>query len=143
MKKKFTIIICCILIIFLLGSLLVWYNRPERIFIKNQEVLEGVVEEYFQTGIMSVPNIKGVVTFNLWENDHRILEFITKGFGVAPASTYKGFYYSVDGIPVAFQGINETLILEVDNWWHWKGEGDNGGRTKCITGNWYVFEAHF
>ena len=116
---------------------------PQRVYEKNKEALEAVVQQYLEDGTVGYPPMDGVTTVNLWRGENTILEFMTSGFGIAPASRYRGFYYSVNGAPAAFQGVEVKLEQQEDGWWEWCGTGDNGGRTKKIEGNWYVFEAHF
>ena len=85
----------------------------------------------------------GVTQVHLWRGENTIIEFTTSAFGIAPASQYRGFYYSVNGTPAAFQGVEVKLEQQEDGWWEWHGSGDNGGRTKQLEGNWYMFEADF
>ncbi len=146
MKTKallFILVVVAIGIFCMMISSRPWYAQPQKIFEKNREALEGVVEEYLADGIIQYPEIDGITQVNEWSDENPILEFMTDGFGIASASTYKGFYYSVNDVPVAFQGGNEQLTYTDDGWYEWAGVGDNGGRTKQIDGNWYVFEAHF
>lgn len=112
-------------------------------FEQNKETLEAVVQQYLEQGTVQYPPMDGVTHVNLWRGENIILEFMTSGFGIAPASQYRGFYYSVNGTPAAFQGVEVKLEQQEDGWWEWHGNGDNGGCTKQIDGNWYVFEAHF
>lgn len=147
-KKKMLVILTSILAVCVLAAVLIgsrpWYRQPERIFEKNREALDSVVETYLSDGMVSYPVMDGIISVNQWGEENQILEFMTKGFGITPASTYRGFYYSVNGGPAAFQGMDCKLTYqEKDGWYEWTGEGDNGGRTKQIDGNWYVFEAHF
>ena len=120
-----------------------WYHKPQNVYERNKDILNAVTEQYLENGNLEYPTIKGVLQVRAWNGDHPILEFMTSGFGIAPAGQYRGFYYSVNGIPAAFQGADLKLELQDDGWWEWHGTGDNGGRTKQIEGNWYVFEAYF
>ena len=120
-----------------------WYSQPQQIYRDNQDALEAIAEQYLADGTVSYPEIKGVIAVNAWPGDAPILEFITQGDGIAPAGTYRGIYYSVNGQPSAFQGGPQALIPDDEGGWRWQGSGDNGGRTRCIQGSWYAFEAHF
>lgn len=72
-----------------------------------------------------------------------IVQFIVKGYGLAPSSKYVGFYYSENDIPVAFQNENYQLSKKEENKWEWIGTGDNHGITIKLRNNWYYFEASF
>ena len=120
-----------------------WGRKPQTVFEQNRDTLETVVQQYLDQGTVAYPPMDGVTTVNLWTGENTILEFMTSSCRIASASQYCGFYYSVNGVPAAFQGVEVKLNQQEDGWWEWHGEGDNGGRTKQIEENWYIFEAHF
>ena len=87
--------------------------------------------------------------YGLWKtrcySEENMVEFMTGGFGLAPSSTYKGFYYSADNTHRVFSVADESLaILEV-NGDHaaWTDGTDNNGTSTRITENWFWFEASF
>ena len=120
-----------------------WYHKPQNVFERNKDLLNDIAEQYMENGNLQYPTIAGIEQVTVWNGTNPIIEFMTSGFGIAPGSQYYGFYYSVNGTPVAYQGTDVKLELQDDGWWEWHGNGDNGGRTKQIEGNWYIFEAHF
>ena len=83
------------------------------------------------------------ITFNYWDGEHPIMEYIVSSRGIVPASMYYGFFYSYDGTPVAFQNCGAPLAKKSDTEWEWHGKGDNHGYVEQIEGNWYYFEASF
>lgn len=124
-----------------------WYFQPEKVvertFHRNEEALNQMVEAYL-AGDMDALNaeIPGVQSAQYWYGDSGMIEFFVKGRGIAPASSYFGFYYSVDGVPLAFQNAKVTLVESGDGW-QWTHGGDNRGYTEKISGNWYYYEASF
>lgn len=143
-KKIQFLIILAVLLVLICGvfAFCNWYTRPEQIFQRNKTELEAVISDYCTSKTLSWSELPGVQSVNVWGNEEPIVQFLTGGFGIAPASTYRGFYYSVSGKPASFQAGNEPLI-PVKTGWEWNGRGDNGGFTQHIEGNWYSFEAHF
>ena len=63
---------------------------------------------------------------------------------ISNGNTYRGFYYSPDDVPLAFQNT-ETILYQEDgsNRWTWSSEGDNHGETYKIDDGWYYFSASF
>ena len=140
--RLITVLACLLALICGSFAFFKWYNQPKQVFQRNKTELEAVISDYLATETLSWPELPGVQSVNVWGNEEPIVEFLTGSFGITPASTYRGFYYSVSGKPVSFQAGNEPLI-PVKNGWEWKGRGDNGGFTQHIEGNWYSFEAYF
>lgn len=87
-------------------------------------------------GISALINAK---SFNTWEGEHRMTEFILFTWG----DTYYGCYYSPDDVPLAFQNTDVELSQDGHNYWEWQAEGDNHGATEKIRERWYYFEASF
>lgn len=72
-----------------------------------------------------------------------VVEFFAGGFGLAPSSVYKGFYYSADDIHVPFNCVDQPMKIDGGTAeWH-EPEGDNWGRSRRITAHWFWYEAHF
>ena len=115
----------------------------ERVFKQNETVLNEMVQKYLEGDTDALKTVvPGVEDADYWHGEHAMIEFFVKGRGIAPASTYFGFYYSVDGVPLAFQNTKMTLVESGDGW-EWTHGGDNRGYTEHITGNWYYYEASF
>ncbi len=143
MKKQKSVFFLCISLAVLLAFFGFFIRQqPRWIFRQNKAALEAVIAEYEQTGTFSVPELPGIKTANVWGTDPFIVEFCTGGFGLAPASVYRGFYYSQNGKPAAFQNGPQTLVPTKDGW-EWSGPGDNGGTTQHLEGSWFLFQAHF
>ena len=80
---------------------------------------------------------------SLWPvGEGAFVEFACHGWGLAPASSYYGFYYSPQG-PQAYQSAKEMSLTEDGEGWSWQGEGDNHGYTQEIGQDFYYYEAHF
>lgn len=72
-----------------------------------------------------------------------IVEFEVDGFGFGSATSYNGFYYSPDDVPMGFQGALLDLT-ETSSGWSWQEEnGDNHQTIEKICDHWYWYEAHF
>lgn len=71
------------------------------------------------------------------------IQFCVGGKGLGSATSYTGFYYSLDGALKGFQGV--ALDYEPDGaGWSWQEtDGDNHAYTEQITGNWYWYEMSF
>ena len=144
-KRAVTLII---LLAFVLAVLVVAkLSAPERTALRtfkaNETALNQMVEAYLAGDTDALKtNIPGVRDVDYWHGDHVMIEFFVTGRGIVPASSYYGFYYSVDGVPLAFQNAKMTLTPSGDGW-EWKEGGDNRGYTEHITGNWYYYEASF
>ena len=132
----------------LLGFFYTWWNSPTEIFRRNQAELELAVQDILAAESADGISIAGAKHIDFWAGDDErsrespIIEFTTGSFGIVPASSYKGFYYSVDGAPAAFQNSNIPLTETEPGHWTWSSQG-NEGTTEHITGNWYTFSASF
>jgi len=77
--------------------------------------------------------------------EEQMVEFHTGGFGLAPSSTYKGFYYSADNVHKVFSVADKflsTMAVEGDHA-TWTDGTDNHGTSIRITDNWFWYEASF
>lgn len=71
-----------------------------------------------------------------------MVEFYTGGYGLAPASVYKGFYYSVhDRHHIAVTG--SFPMEEEGDIATWSLGGDNGGESTRFAEHWFWFKAWF
>lgn len=108
-------------------------NRVKRFVSVHREELE----EAYQTGF--VPARIGYKTYNIWDGEHPMMEFIL----CTRWGTYCGCYYSPDDVPLSFQNTGIELTPAGDGEWAWQEEGDNHGTTRKIMDKWYYFEASF
>lgn len=115
-------------------------KRTIRYFNSHRAALEDNVLETIETGRASS---KLDITFNYWDGEHPIIEYITVNRGIASASKYYGFFYSFDNEPVSFQNSNQPLAQISETEWTWDGEGDNHGIVRRLDTNWFYFEAEF
>ena len=75
--------------------------------------------------------------------DVRTVEFLTKGSGLGPVTTYEGFYYSENDVPVGFQGVELDFIQDGDGGIWREANGDNCDQTERITEHWFWFKMSF
>lgn len=145
--KKWKIVLIIIVIIVCGIGVINFINNPERKirgFVKaNETELEEIAEQYlnYEQGLDKYykhVKIDGVV-----QGEYPIVQFYYSGYGIAPAGTYYGFYYSPDDVVTTY--ANEEYPMETvgDAEWEWSGVGDNGGIIKKIQDNWYYYEAWF
>ena len=77
--------------------------------------------------------------------EDQMVEFHTGGFGLAPSSTYKGFYYSADNVHKVFSVADESIAtMDIEgNHATWTDGTDNQGTSMRIIENWFWYEASF
>jgi len=142
MKKTIVPILCLVLLLSLASCTPRQEKKVMDYYQVHAEELKEAMEDHFQNGVpLSPPS--GSVTMREWIGKHTIVEYTATGKGIASASVYCGFFYSVDDVPVSFQNSGETLIQTSDNEWEWKGDGDNHGLIRRIEPHWYYFEAAY
>lgn len=141
MKKK-TIVICAIFLVIVLG--LVFQNNLIRAYVSLQhETLENYASRLLGNAE------KATDTYGVWKTscypEEGMVEFHTGGWGLAPGSTYKGFYYSADDTHKLFSAAcADTVSMEIngDNA-SWTDGTDNHGISVRIMKHWFWFEASF
>jgi len=77
--------------------------------------------------------------------EEQMVEFHTGGFGLAPSSTYKGFYYAAENVHKVFSVADKSLVtMEIDgDLATWTDGTDNNGTSMRINDNWFWYEASF
>ncbi|HBN83556.1 MAG TPA: hypothetical protein DDZ89_06885, partial [Clostridiales bacterium] len=66
------------------------------------------IENYFDQG-EPLPSYSGI-TINEWNGEHPIVEYIVISKGIVTASSYYGFFYSKDDVPVSFQNSRYGVV---------------------------------
>lgn len=72
-----------------------------------------------------------------------IVEFEVEGRGFGSSTTYTGFYYTPEDVPVGFQGESIPLTESAPGWTWQEENGDNRQTVEKICDHWYWYEAHF
>lgn len=149
-QKKHRIIVLLVLVV--LGSCVFgYYSSPclrVRLFLMQyQDMLEaridaangdvGEVEAKFFSDPM--PVLCGIKKFDVWPDDHDMVEFHLFG----TMNVQYGCYYSFDDVPLPFQNAPLSLSRESESEWTWRDQWNNHGRTRKLSDHWYYFEAHF
>ena len=141
MKKKLLLIYAIILVI-ILGVL--FQDNLIRAYIPlRHEKLENYALKMLES------TDKTNDTFGVWKTScypmEGMVEFHTGGWGLAPSSTYKGFYYSTDDTHKLFSAAYEDTTAMTINGDHasWTDGTDNHGISIRIMKNWFWFEASF
>lgn len=136
-------------VLFALGIVLsaAFFSRNEEkqitdFVIQHQEELESIVGSCLNGG-STVTTYKGVEVEGLYSGVHPIVQFYYSGSGLVPSTTYYGFYYSEDDVPVVYQNCKYDLVSHSDNEWKWTDGTDNGGVTKRITDHWFYYAVWF
>ena len=113
-----------------------------KIFIRvNHQSLETFAVKSLETASSEYEQVQyGIWDASCWKNAN-VVEFYVGNIGIAPSSHVKGFYYSADDIPIAFNAVDTPLIAD-ESGWHWEKLG-NQGKTERIIPNWFWYEAHF
>lgn len=147
LKKKrvafFVIPIFIVAVIVVKFTLFTPYRSIERYVNQNKTNLTFSSEFYLEEGTVNKANNDTVDVDGIFGDTNRIVQFHYSGFGIAPSSTYYGFYYSPSDVPVPYCNEDYELTMDVDGGWTWNGDGDNGGKIKKISDNWYYYEAWF
>lgn len=117
-------------------------QRAQRCFARNEEALQALAQRFDagERAALTKNGLHGVQRICVVANPAR-LEIHTGAFGIAPASTYSGLYYSPTDEPMAFD--SGAALQEEEEGWSWHGVGDNRGMTCRICKNWFYFEASF
>ena len=117
-------------------------QRAQRCFDRNEAALQRLGQR-FDAGERSnfgTDGLRGVERIVVVANPAH-LEIHTGAFGIAPASTYSGVYYSPTDEPMSMD--SGAALQEEAEGWSWRGAGDNRGYTCRICENWFYFEASF
>lgn len=72
-----------------------------------------------------------------------MVEFFTGGYGLAPSTVYKGFYYSAADVHTPFQAEEQPMERTGGTARWQEPEGDNWGISRRIAPHWFWYEAHF
>ena len=92
---------------------------------------------------------QGTDRYGLWKTscypDRGMVQFHTGGWGLAPGSSYKGFYYAADNAHKVFSAAYGDTIFMETNGDHatWTDGTDNHGRSVRLFEQWFWFEASF
>lgn len=141
MKKK-TIALCVVIAITILG--LAFKDNLIRTYV----VLCNKDLEAYATQFLD-DNERTSGQYGIWKTsyypDDGMVEFHTGGWGLAPSSTYKGFYYSADNTHKLFSAAYKDITSMETDGDHatWTDGTDNHGISTRITENWFWFEASF
>lgn len=134
-----------ILLIFMMQP----YRRISRFVKRNETTLTEIAEDVLRGKHLSASEYRGTEIDGLFRGEHPMVQFYSFGFGLVPSSTYYGFYYSPDDVPLPFQNSDEFHTVPAPDGkddpdtTHFKGVGDNGGQTIRILPRWYYYEAWF
>lgn len=143
MKLK-SLFICILVLLIVSGCNFNKYNDYKTIskyVNENYNDLYKIAKEYINGN--KIEYKKEIKRISVYKEDNTIVEFLTRGYGMAPSSKYIGFYYSENDTPVAFQNEKFDLNKIGKNKWEWKQNGDNHGITIKIRNHWYYYEASF
>lgn len=139
---SFTLIICLIIIVYLL---LRHNSASKSAVISYVQNNKSELETYIRD--MDTSENMDTAIYNNWDvscyPNSGMVEFLvsTKGFGAS--STYYGFYYSPQNIPMGYQEQNVELLKNETGWQWSEPNSDNQYYTEKITDNWYWFEMDF
>ena len=143
-KKRAWLPLCAVAIAGILCAVILWRGSSKsEIFDyvqENQANLERFAVELMRVNGQDAKYKDWPVSYY---EDARTVEFLTKGSGLGPATTYEGFYYSENNFPIGFQGVELDFVQDGDGWiWRETG-GDNCEQTERITEHWFWFKMSF
>lgn len=141
MKKKRIVIIAVIAFIFLA------FLFRTKLIQTYVTVFHKHLETYSETLLASGERTN--TNYGFWDvsvyPEENMVEFMTGGFGLAPSSTYQGFYYSGDNTHKVFSAADTSIAPLNINGDHatWTDGTDNHGTSTRITDRWFWFKASF
>lgn len=146
-RKKAAAVFCTGIVIALLAVLFFHFmgdheQRIERFVTSNQAALEKIALDQL-SGKGTAGEYQGVKVEGVLPGEHKIVQFLFDAAGFVPSSTYYGFYYSEDDVPVAYANADNALTTVSEKEWAWDDGTDNGGVTKKIAEHWYYYKAWF
>lgn len=142
---KFTrksLVIMIVILILLLGMIF-----RERLIQTYVVVTREHLESYAENLLDSDDRLSD--RYGFWKvrsyPEEQMVEFHTGGFGLAPSSTYKGFYYSADNAHKVFSVADKSIAtMDIDgNHATWTDGTDNHGTSMRMIDNWFWYEASF
>lgn len=139
--KAIRTVLCVVPVLVMLCAFL-FYRPLVRIFVRgNHENLERYAQSALTQGDADSYGFWSVHAYP----EQGMVQFNTGGSGLAPATTYEGFYYSAGDVHIPFQGWDLEMDIQGDTayWYEDPETSDNWGRSTRIMENWYWFEAHF
>ncbi|WP_312281081.1 hypothetical protein [Oscillibacter sp.] len=147
MKRKAYRSVLIIFILALCFLLILMAHRDSKATISSYIEQNHEELKEFADGIAEVNNADMQTTYQDWTvfywRDANMVEFVTETRGLIPSSSYKGFYYSPDNMPLGYQGV-KTNFIKVNNGWRSETvDGDNSEYTEKIMAHWYWFEMNF
>ena len=110
--------------------------------ITHKAELESIALNYLG-GDETTVKYRGAEVDAVYAGEYPMVQFYYSGSGLAPSTTYYGFYYSSDDVPAAFQNVEVELTPTASDEWTWDDGTDNGGWTKRIAEHWFYYEAWF
>ena len=135
MKKK-VIAIILIIVVAILG--LAFKDNLIRTYVAAYNEDLEAYEVQFLDGNERTSDQYGIWKTSCYPDDGMV-EFYTGGWGLAPSSTYKGFYYSSDNTHQLFSAAYEDITsMKIDrDHATWTDGTDNHGTSTRITENWF------
>lgn len=155
-RKRWVLPVCILTVLavvcFGVYGLMLWFGSPlipgsleRRItsqVMEHQKELSQLVQTCQES--KQIPEelpLGGLVRKMDFWNGTQAVEFFCNGWGLAPSSSYYGFYYSPAG-PLGYGGAEVELTPVDGGGYRWEDSG-NHGFTKEITEGFYYYEAHF
>lgn len=74
--------------------------------------------------------------------DGAMVDFEVFAFGLAPSSSYRGFYYVTEDEPIGFQGLKVEFVQQGSQL-YWTDGTDNEMHVEKILPHWYWYEMKF
>lgn len=145
MKTRNKVAVTILVIVLIIG--LIWNVFGP--FLVNQTLITGYVKSHAEELEQIAQDAgyaeqkMGTIRIKKCVNRPDLVEFDCWGWGLAPSSTYTGFYYSENDEPIPFQGVMQELVADGDGWSWQEPKSDNHGYTEKIMDKWYYYEASF
>ena len=136
-KKRRAVIIAAVI---LLLALLLGGDTWTRLYVRlNARKLESFAAAALESEEVSRYGIWVVSRYP----EAGMVEFLTGGYGLAPSTVYKGFYYPASDEHIPFQAVEQPMEESGDTARWQEPAGDNWGTSRRIVPRWFWYEAHF
>ena len=136
------LIFLCIIILFVFILCFMFYTELVQAYvIARHEHLENYAQSLLWEQQHESYGLWNVISYP----ENGMVEFYTDGSGLAPGSTYEGFYYSANDEHIPHQGSNSEMETWGDSaqWVDAMENSDNWGTSTRILPRWFWFEAHY
>ena len=141
LKKLWTVLLAVMLAVMMAGGNSDALSKKQ-IFSLVQDHHDFLLQCITDTDPDRAKEVSGIQSIHIEKDAY--VEFYCGGSGLVPNSSYYGFYYSPDDLPLAVDVTRTENLKAEGNGFGWEEPGgDNWYYTERIMENWYYYESHY